>query len=236
MDACIDMSINNKIVWSPLNAGQYIREAVAKKSIYIHHTAGSASPQGVLRWWNETKTRVGTAFVIGGKPTRASHTWEDGELVQAFSSKYWAYHLGLKKANMPPGSASSRDLNSQAIGIELCNWGYLTKRDGKFYTYVNSVVPEDEVITLDWKYRGHYHWHRYTDAQITILEELIVAMADKYEIPTCYKGDQMFELDMRAFENEPGIWTHTSVRADKTDCSPQPHLIEMLKRVGGTCD
>ena len=226
------MSIIEKIVWSPLNEGQYIREAVRKNAIYIHHTAGSASPGGVKRWWNETKTRVGTAFIIGGKPTRASHTWKDGELMQVFSSKYWAYHLGLKKANMPPGSASSRDLNSKSIGIELCNWGYLSKRaDGKFYTYVNSVVPEEEVITLDWKYRGHYHWHRYTDAQLATLEELLLYLAHKYNIPAHYKGDKMFELDIRAFEGEAGIWTHTSVRQDKTDCSPQPHLIDILKRV-----
>jgi len=230
------MSILEKIKWTPLESGQYIREAVSKTTIYVHHTAGSANPYGVLRWWNETPERIATAFVIGGKPTRPSHKWTDGELVQAFSSKYWAYHLGLKQSNLPPGSLSSRELNAQAIGIEICNWGWLDYRDGKFYTYVNSVVPADEVITLDAPYKGRRHWHRYTDSQIQVCKELIEYLADKFNIPTCYKGDQMFELDIRAFEGEPGIWTHTSVRADKTDCSPQPHLIEMLKSVGGTND
>ena len=230
------MSILQKIKWTPLESGQYIREAVPKTTIYVHHTAGSANPYGVLRWWNETPDRVATAFVVGGKPTRPSHKWTDGELVQAFSSKFWAYHLGLKQSNLPPGSASTRDLNAQSIGIEICNWGWLDYRDGKFYTYVNSVVPADEVITLDIPYRGNLHWHRYTDAQIQTCRELIEYLADKFNIPTCYKGDQMFELDMRAFEGEPGIWTHTSVRTDKTDCSPQPNLIKMLKEIGGTSD
>lgn len=230
------MSITDKLVWKPLPRSQYKREVVAKKTIYIHHTAGSASPYGVLNWWNETPERVGTAFVIGGKPTRPNHTWKDGELVQAFSSKYWAWHLGLKKSNMPPGSESSRILNAQAVAVEICNWGYLELRDGRFHTYVNSVVTDDEVIDLGSEYRGHRYWHRYTDAQIIMLEELIEYLASTYDIPTCYKGDQMFELDLRAFEGEAGVWTHTSVRADKTDCSPQPHLIEMLKRVGGTND
>ena len=231
------MSILDKIIWKPLKPNQYIREVVSKKTIYIHHTAGNANPYGVLRWWNETPDRVGTAFVIGGAPTHPSHDWEDGQLVQCFSSKHWAWHLGLRQSNMPPGSEGSKLLNSQAIGIEICNWGYLEQRaDGKFYTYVNSVVPEEEVIDLGYEYRGHRYWHRYTDRQIEIVEELILYLAQKYGISTCYKGDQMFELDMRAFEGENGIWTHTSVRADKTDCSPQPHLIEMLKRVGGTND
>lgn len=230
------MSITDKLVWKPLPRNQYNRKVTPKRTIFLHHTAGSASPYGVLNWWNETPEKVGTAFVIGGKPTRPNHKWKDGELVQAFSSKYWAWHLGLKKSNMPPGSESSKILNAQAIAVELCNWGYLTLQNGKFYTYVNSVVTDDEVIDLGFEYRGHRYWHRYTDAQIVMLEELIEYLAPTYDIPTCYKGDQMFELDMRAFEGEPGIWTHTSVRADKTDCYPAPNLIEVLKRVGGTND
>jgi hypothetical protein len=189
----------------------------------------------VIKWWNETKERVGTAFIIGGKPTRARHNWKDGELVQAFSSKYWAYHLGLKKSNMPPGSERSKILNAQAIAIEICSWGYLTRRDdGRFYTYVNSVVPNDEVIDLGYEYRGHRYWHAYTDDQLSVLGELVSYLGDKYSIPLCYKGDTMFELDMRAFEGESGVWTHTSVRQDKTDCSPQPKLVKLFKEVGGT--
>jgi len=231
------MSILEKIKWTPLASDQYIREVVPKTTIYLHHTAGSADPYGVLRWWNETSERVATAFVIGGKPTRPSHKWTDGELVQVFSSKYWAYHLGLKQSNLPPGSLSSKDLNAQAIAIEICNWGYLERRaDGKFYTYVNSAVPADEVLDLGHDWRGHRYWHRYTDAQVEICRELCAYLADKNHIPTCYKGDAMFELDIRAFQGEPGIWTHASVRPDKTDCSPQPHLIEMLKELGGTND
>ena len=230
------MSIVDRIKWSPIADSQYIREIVPKNTIYLHHTAGNADPYSVLKWWEETPERVATAFVIGGKPSSPSHKWTDGELVQAFSSKYWAYHLGVSKKNMPPGSAPSRQLNSQSIAIEICNWGPLEYRNGKFYSYVNSEVPKDEVITLDNTFRSYKHWHRYTDAQIQTCKELITYLADKYNIPTCYKGERMFHLDMRAFEGEPGIWTHTSVRVDKTDCSPQPHLIEMLKEVGGTCD
>ena len=220
------MSILDKIVWKPLASDQYCREETFKNTIYVHHTAGNSNPYSVLRWWAEEPSPVATSFVIGG----------DGTLVQAFSSKYWAYHLGLKKSNMPPGSESSRVLNNQAIGIEICNWGWLKYNDGKFYTYVNSTIPEEDVIVLTTPYRNYKYWHKYTDAQLKVCAELIQFLAGKFNIPMCYKGDQMFELDIRAFKGEPGIWTHTSVRQDKTDCSPQPNLIKMLKGVGGTND
>jgi hypothetical protein len=30
---------------------------------------------------------------------------------------------------------------------------------------------------------------------------------------------------------DPGVYTHNSVRPDKTDVSPQPKLIDMLKKL-----
>ena len=226
------MSIVNRIKWTPLKDDQYYREEVQKKTIYLHHTAGSSSPAGAIKWWNETPERVATAFVIGGKPTRPSDDWKDGDLYQAFSSKYWAYHLGLKQEHLPPGSESSKLLNAQAIGIEICSWGWLTQKDGKYTSWANAVVPAQDVISLD--YRGQRYWEAYTDAQLETLRELLLYLGDKFEIPLCYKGDAMFDLDMRAFRGEPGVWTHTSVRKDKTDCYPDPRLIKMLKEIGGT--
>jgi hypothetical protein len=230
----MDITQKDYYHWNPLEKGQYFRKAVEKKTIYVHHTAGNPDPYGVIDWWNETTARVGSAFIIGGKPTRARHKHKDGELVQAFSTKFWAYHLGLNIDNLPPGALGSKILNSQAVAIEICNWGYLEQRNGKFYTYVNSVVPEADVVTLDEPYRDHIYWHRYTDAQLSTLKDVLLYCGEKFQIPLCYKGDQMFELDMRAFEGEPGVWTHTSVRQDKTDCFPQTELIKVLKEVGGT--
>ncbi|MEQ8330025.1 MAG: N-acetylmuramoyl-L-alanine amidase [Longimicrobiales bacterium] len=42
-------------------------------------------------------------------------------------------------------------------------------------------------------------------------------------------GTSAFEYDDDALAGKPGVWTHTNVRKDKTDCSPQPKLIKMLK-------
>lgn len=222
------MSIVDRIKWAPLANDQYYREEVPKRTIFLHHTAGNPNPYAVLKWWNETPERVGTAFVIGGKPTTKDN-WVDGDIIQAFSSKHWAYHLGLVKANMPPGSLDSKTLNAQAIAIEICNWGPVTRKNGKFVTYVNTILNGDEVVDLGQDYRGFRFWHKYTDAQLSSAKALCQYLGKTYNIPLGYKGDEMFELDMRCFEGESGVWTHTSCRQDKTDCSPQPNFVAMVR-------
>ena len=38
----------------------------------------------------------------------------------------------------------------------------------------------------------------------------------------------MWDISENALSGQPGIFTHTSVRSDKTDCHPQPELVRML--------
>jgi hypothetical protein len=42
-------------------------------------------------------------------------------------------------------------------------------------------------------------------------------------------GKTAFEYNPLTMNGYPGIWTHTNIRTDKTDMSPQPNLIAMLK-------
>lgn len=42
-------------------------------------------------------------------------------------------------------------------------------------------------------------------------------------------GKSAFEFNPLTMNGYPGIWTHTNIRLDKSDCSPQPNLISMLK-------
>lgn len=43
-------------------------------------------------------------------------------------------------------------------------------------------------------------------------------------------GRSGFEFNPLTLNGYPGIWTHTNIRIDgKSDCSPQPNLIQMLK-------
>lgn len=206
---------------------QYIDEQIPKTQIYLHHTAGNSNPFNVYKGWESNKERIATCVVIGGKPG-SSKEFKDGDVVQGYSSKLWAFHLGLKESTFQKMKLPYKSLDKTSIGIEICNWGQLTQKNGKFYNYVNRVVPNDEVIELENPHRGFKFYHNYTDAQIEATKDLLLLWKERYNIPLTYKED-IWDVCSRALKGESGVFTHNSVRFDKNDVYPHPKLIEMLK-------
>ena len=206
---------------------QYIREEHPKSMIFLHHTAGNANAAGVYKFWETNPERIGTCVVIAGTPKRTDN-FQDGEIVQGYSSKYWAYHLGLRESTFHNFGIAYKSLDRISIAVELCNWGQLAYRNSKFYTCGNTVLDEKDVIALDHPHRGYKYYHNYTDKQIDSLEKLLRYWKTKYNIPVNY-SDDIFDVCPRALRGEPGVYTHNSVRYDKTDIYPHPKLVEMLK-------
>ncbi len=225
----------------PLKDGRFFKSeaGLQKKQIYIHHTAGWGDPVGNLHGWNDANNQVGTWCLIAGRRIHRRHKHTDGHVYRAFSSKDWAWHLGVSTSN-------SRQLNKESIGIELCSFGPLRKISDNEFAPLNPQVSArfttDQVTVYDASngypdgYRGHHYHEKYTEAQLEALENVLSYLCSTYNIPMDYKGDQMFDVDQRALDGEPGIWSHTSVRGlnkhnkyEKYDCHPQPELISMLK-------
>jgi hypothetical protein len=215
------------IIQTAFPASQYVGEELPKKQIYLHHTAGNSDPFGVFKHWSSNAERIATCVSIGGKPT-ANSNWKDGQIVQGFSSKYWAYHLGLKESTFHKFNLSYKSLDKNSIGIEICNWGQLTLKNGKFFNYVGREVPSDEVCELPKEHRGFKYFHNYTDAQIESVKHLLILWKTRYNIPIEYYAD-IWDLTPRALNGTAGVFTHNSVRSDKVDVYPHPKLIEMLK-------
>lgn len=214
--------MNIKQVAFPIT--QYFQELHPKKQIYIHHTAGNASGEAVFAGWASNTERIATCVSISGKGKNTV----DGQIVQGFSSKFWAYHLGLKQDVFTKAGVKYQSLDKISIGIEICNWGQLTLKDGKFINYVNREVPADEVCTLEKPYKGYKYYHNYTDAQIESVKELLLLWKETYKIPLSYNED-IWDITPRALKGEAGVFTHNSVRKDKVDIYPHPKMIEMLK-------
>ena len=122
-----------------------------------------------------------------------------------------------------------KSLDKVSIGVEICNWGSLEKRGEKFYNYVNREVPLDEVCELRTAYKGKKYYHAYTDAQIESVRQLLVYWNEVYNIPLDYIEENLWDLSKDALSGKPGIYTHNSYRKDKSDISPQPKMIKMLK-------
>lgn len=202
---------------------QYIRVKTPKNQIVLHHTVSGQGTSGDIAWWRQTTNRIGSAIIVG---------W-DGKIYQCFSSKYWAYHLGVKADN-------SKKLNQNSIGIEIDSWGGLVKNtNGKYYPakwdvnrrrfVPNTRAGEVKNVQLyDKKFRGFYAYEKYTDEQIEAVRKLLVYWNEHYGIPLTYNED-MWDYSADAMGGKSGVWTHVSYRTDKSDCHPQPELIEMLK-------
>lgn len=231
-----------KIIQYPLATNQYFAQdcTALKNMIFIHHTAGNANPFLVVDGWNNDAARVGTPFVIGGKAVANSQKkWEDGDIIQCFSSKYYDFHLGLKASN-------NTAIAKATIGIEICNWGPLALHDGKYYTYVGTIIEDCDVEHYPNGFKAYpnstfftkigvvnkpaIYYHKYTDNQILSLRDLLIYLCERYNITKAYNAD-MWDINSFALKGDPGIWTHVSVRLDKSDCHPQENLISMLEQL-----
>ena len=197
-----------------LEGDEYYSNKTNKKTIVLHHTAGSHRPDWVISSWDRDRTkggrplRVATQFVIGGKSTRDGNTDWDGKIVQCLPTKMWAYHLGTKNSN-------NVKLNEQSIGIEICNYGPLTKSvKGEFFTYVNSKVPKEDVIDLGKNWRGYRYYQKYTELQISSVKFLIEKYSLEYGIDICKGMIELFDtkqsledlsiLEVQQFLNSKG--------------------------------
>jgi hypothetical protein len=137
--------------------------------------------------------------------------------------------LGAKKVIFDAYGVPHINLDKISIGIEICAWGQLTEKGGKFYNYVNREVAKEDVCTLDEPYKRYTHFHSYTDEQIRSVENLLKYWNEIYGIPLDYREDDMWEVSTDALKGVSGVYTHNSVRKDKIDIFPQPEMIQMLK-------
>lgn len=232
------MALDIKLInQNELTPDQYVKEdcSAIKNQIFIHHTSGGSSPKNVIYGWQNNPEKVATAFIIAGKPT-SKDTHKDGEIFQAFGSKYWAYHLAFSKStNKVPAKYHNftyeQKIAKGSIAIEIASWGILTKdNEGNFRTYVNTIVPKEEVVILDKPFRGSIYYHYYSDAQLASLKDLLIYLCDKYNISKKFNAD-MFDINLRALDGVNGIYTHCSVRSDKSDNFPYSKLINVLKEI-----
>ena len=202
--------------YEPLKPGQFIKGS-EYHSICIHHTAGGTTPS-TIQWWNTTKDRVATPFIID----------RDGTIYQVFPLSFWAYHLYVASpGNKVPKKYKHSRYDKHILGIELANWGQLTKQNDKFYNYVGREVKNVEEV----KYRGYQYWEPYSQAQIKSLENLLKILTKELNIKPKENYKDIFDINMDALNMVPGIYTHTSYRTDKVDCFLSPSLLMMLNNL-----
>ena len=107
-----------KIVQQRLSNNQFIQEEHPKKQIICTIPREVVIQSRLQNTFNKRKVKLRRLFVIG----------EKGTIVQLFSSKHWAYHLGLKPEVFAEMGVTYRSLDKISIGIEICNFGPLKNK------------------------------------------------------------------------------------------------------------
>ena len=76
-----------KLTQTPFPSTQYMAEEHPKSQIYLHHTAGNHNPFEVFTYWAGNPERIATCVTVGNL-AKPGANWQDGEVVQGYSSKY----------------------------------------------------------------------------------------------------------------------------------------------------
>jgi hypothetical protein len=209
-----------------LPKGEYLNGNYKNDYIILHHTAGGANPRNVVDGWKKDCIgKVATEFVVGGQNCKTGNVKYDGQIVRAFPEGCQGYHIG---------SSGSSHMNTHSVGIEMCNFGYI--KDGK--TYTGTIADSNQIVSLDSPFRGFSQWHKYSDEQINAVRDLLLYISNRDNIDL-HEGlyrwineegvMKAFDFHMDAYEgNIKGLLTHTNIRKDKFDCSPQPNLVDMI--------
>ena len=209
-----------------LPKGEYLEDNYKNDYIILHHTAGGANPRAVVDGWSKDCIgKVATEFVVGGQNCKSGNTKYDGQIVRAFPEGCQGYHIG---------KSGSSYMNTHAVGIEICNFGYL--KDGK--TYTGTLADQSQIVTLDSPFRGFLDWHKYSDEQINSVRELLFYISNRDNIDLhegLYRwinedgAMKAFDFHEDAYDGKvKGLLSHSNIRKDKFDCSPQPNLIDMI--------
>jgi hypothetical protein len=202
-----------------------------KTQIYLHHTAGRQNIRTDIESWNKRTDHVSTHYIVNNS----------GQVEQLYEDEAWGNHLGLPKETFFNRGLPYKDLNKSGLAIEMQAMGYLVKKNGKYVDRTGGIIPEDRVgrpVDKDGNYttyREHDYYEKYSDAAIQNVRKILLKWMEKYDIKFEFDYDEMFPdentLSLVALKGIKGIYTHNSVRKDKTDIYPQKEMIEMLKSI-----
>ena len=132
--------------------------------IVLHYTAGTSAESSSI-FLTRPDVSSSSHLLIGRK----------GEVFQLVPFHIEAWHAGKS------WYAGRGGLNRYSIGIELDNLGKLRFSGDLFVAECGRVVSPDEVYT-DCSGDHPTYWHRYTERQIRVLQEICSLLEETYPI------------------------------------------------------
>ncbi len=198
----------------------FFEDEFEKVRIVVHHTEGDPTGLSSIEWWKLRmggKGKVATPYIINA----------DGQVLQLFDDRFWAYALGLQGKH-----PNALGLERTSVHIELACYGALiVDNQGNIVDNINKkrIFAPNEVVVYDPPWRGFTYYASYTQAQIDALIELIDAICQKHpRIERKFDEGDFFGKTNKALTGASGIYGHCAFRADKSDPHPQKELIDAL--------
>lgn len=202
-------------------SGYYFNTAYPKKRIVLHYTAGQLRSD--IQALTQNNYHVSVAFVIA----------RDGRIYQLFSSKYWSGHIGKGIGNTGTGNMEDK----MTIGIELSNYGWLTRRGDNLETcYSRSIasngnvtgqdvychISEKQAYTeLEVPFRGKKYFAKFTDEQYNSLIILLRYLTATYGIARKFPDESVRYTAFNDVVSFNGIVSHVNYReSGKWDIGP----------------
>jgi N-acetyl-anhydromuramyl-L-alanine amidase AmpD len=205
-----------------LPRGEYVHKVAQKIGVCLHHTAGNEKAENVVHSWKgDSRKRVATHFVVGA----------NGQILQCLPLQCSAYHIAMGRVGMDNINAA---INAGYIGIEICNWGVLTEKNGKFYTYTDHELPADQVEAMP-NMRGYKYTHKYTAQQIVAVRKILTELKSIYgwEYEQFTPENFVFDVMPKAQQGKQVLTTHVNFEGwgNKFDCTPQDAFWKMIKDI-----
>jgi N-acetyl-anhydromuramyl-L-alanine amidase AmpD len=200
------------------------RRGVKPRMIVLHYTADGGN---TVEWFRNAASLASAHFVVH----------RDGFVVQMVDLEFSAWHAGqrgIRGLLIKP--------NRSSVGIEIVNWGELTKSPAGFVTWTGQDVPKEDVVEAEGRF-----WQKYTGEQVETVRRLVSCLCKKLDIPHrfMFDGQPGFtrmghiydtvpyylpaggrgtnsRLAVRRFKGTAGVCGHCHIARSKDD--PGPHL------------
>ena len=156
---------------------------------------GVAGPDMIILHYTAGRDAMSSAnFLIRADVKASAHLiiGRDGQVIQLVPFNIEAWHAGKSCYE------GRSELNHYSIGIELDNLGQLRSEGGRFVAECGKEVPIRDVYMKDSDKEVTY-WHRYTDVQERVLEEVCDLLTEYYPI-----RDIVGHSDVSSRKVEPG--------------------------------
>ncbi len=136
-------------------------------TIIVHYTA-TRSVELAVDTLAKSEKKASAHLVVG----------KNDEIVQIVDFDTIAWHAGRSEYKGRKG------FNKYSIGIEIDNPGWLKRTGNRFTTWYEKEVDISDVVEA--RHRNpetdERFWHRYTEKQIEVVEEICETLASTYDI------------------------------------------------------